>query len=73
MFCFTPVQYEDIPRKTKNLNVSEVSQQSNILTKELLQDSKYFFCYFLENINYCLEQSLLFPHDLKLADVAPVY
>ena len=30
-------------------------------------------CYFHENINYRLEQSLLSPYDLKLANVVPVY
>ena len=39
----------------------------------MIENSKYFSCYFHENINYCVEQSLIFPHDLKLADVAPVY
>ena len=66
------VQYEDILRKTKNLNVSKASQQSDIPTKILINNSEYFSLYFHENTNYCLEQSL-FPHDLKLADVAPVY
>ena len=42
-------------------------------TKILIENSKYFSCYFHENINYCLEQSLLFPHYLKLANAAPVY
>ena len=71
-FSFTSVRYEDILRKTKNLNVSKASQQSDIPTKILIEKSEYFLCCFHENINYCLEQSLLFPHDLKLADVAPV-
>ena len=72
-FSFSPVQYEDILMKTKNLNVSKASQQSDIPTKILPDNSEYFSSYFHENLNYCLEQSLLFPHDLKLADVAPVY
>ena len=71
IFPFTTVQYEDILRKTKNLNVLKASQQSDIPTKILIENCKYFLCDFHKNINYCLEQSL-FPHDLKLADVAPV-
>ena len=39
----------------------------------LIENSEYFSSYFHENINYCLEQSLLFPHFLKLVDVGPVY
>ena len=38
----------------------------------LIKNSEYFLCYFHENLNYCLEQSLLFPHHLKL-DVASAY
>ena len=72
IFSFTAVQYEDILKKTKNLNISKSSQQSDIPTKTLIDNSEYFSCYFHKNINYRLEQSL-FPHDLKLADVAPVY
>ena len=72
IFSFTSVQYDDVLRKTKNLNVWKASQQSDIPTKILIESSKYFSLYFYENINYWLEQSL-FPHDLKLADVAPVY
>ena len=72
IFSFTTVQYEDVLRKTKNLKVSKASQQSDIPTKILIKNSKYFSLYFHKNINYCLEQSI-FPHDLKLADVAPIY
>ena len=64
--------YEDALRKTKNLNALKASRQKYIPTKILMQNSEYFLLYFHENINYCLEHSL-FPHDLKLADVAPVY
>ena len=58
-------------KKTKNLNVSNASQESDIPTKILIENIEYF-SFVHKNINYCLEQSL-FPHDLKLADVAPVY
>ena len=52
IFSFTIVQYEDILRKTKNLNVLKASQQSDILTKTLIENSEYFSLYFHENINY---------------------
>ena len=41
--------------------------------KILIKNSGYFSCYFPENVNYCLEKSLLFLHNLKLADVVPVH
>ena len=55
IFSFTTVQYEDVLRKTKNLKVSKASQQSDIPTKILIKNSKYFSLYFHKNINYCLE------------------
>ena len=38
----------------------------------LIENSEYIYKDFYKNMNYFLEQSL-FPHDLKQADVAPVY
>ena len=67
------MQYEDALRKTKSLNVSKVSQQTGGPIKVLIENCKYFAYYFLENINYYLDKSLLFPLDLKLAHVAPAY
>ena len=55
IFSLTTVQYKDVLRKTKNLNVWKASQQSNIPTKKLIENSEYFSLYFHENINYCLE------------------
>ena len=56
-FSFTPVQYEDILRKIKSLKVSKASQQSDIPTRILIDNSEYFASYFHENINYCLGES----------------
>ena len=42
IFSFTTGQYEDVLRKTKNLNVSKASQQCDILTKMLIKNSEYF-------------------------------
>ena len=72
IFSFKTVQYEDIRRKTTNLNVSKASKESDIPTKILIEESEYFWLYFHKNVNDCLEQ-FLFPHDLKLTDVAPIY
>ena len=72
-FYFTSVRYEDALRKIKSLNVLKASQQSDIPTKILTEISENFAFYFHENINYCLDKSLLFLLDLKLADVPSVY
>ena len=56
----------------KTLDNGKGSQQSDILTKALKQNSDYFVKYFYENINQCILKSIS-PSDLKLADVTPVY
>ena len=72
-FSFGPVTYDDIlKKKTNNLDTAKASQQSDIPTKILKQNSDYFAGYFCGNINQCISKSM-FPPDLKLADVTPVY
>ena len=61
-----------IEKKTNNLDTARVSQQSDVPTKILKQNSDYFAGYFCGNINQCISKSM-FPPDLKLADVTPVY
>ena len=55
IFSFTTVQYDDVLKNSKNLNVSKASQQIDIPTRILLENSEYFSLYFHKNINYCLE------------------
>ena len=59
-------------KKVKTLDTAIASQQSDILTKILKQNSNYFAEYFYDYINQCITKSL-FPSDLKLADVTQVY
>ena len=71
-FSFGPVTYDDVLRKVKPLDTAKASQQSDIPTKILKQNSDYFAEYFYKNINQCFSRSI-FPSDMKLADVTPVY
>ena len=59
-------------KKTNNLDTAKVSQQSDVPTKILKQNADYFAGYFCGNINQCISKSM-FPPDLKLANVTPVY
>ena len=59
-------------KKVKTLHTAKRSQQSDIPTKILKQNSDCFAEYFYESINQCILKSI-FPSDLKLADVTPVY
>ena len=71
-FSFGPVTYEDILKKTNNLDTAKASQQSDVPTKILKQNSDYFARYLCGNINQCISKSM-FPPDLKLVDVTPIY
>ena len=71
-FSFSSVQYDDILKKTKNLDNAKASQESDIPTKILKSNCEFFAQYFCENINYCICHSIL-PSNLKLADVTLVY
>ena len=54
--------------KNNNFDTAKACQQSDIPTK--IQD--YFAGYFCGNINQCISK-LMFPPDLRLADVTPVH
>ena len=71
-FSFSSVQYDDILKKTKNLDTAKASEESNIPTKILKSNCEVFAKYFCENINYCICHSIL-PSNLISADVTPVY
>ena len=71
-FSFGPVTYDDVLKIVNTLDTAKASPQSDIPTKILKQNSDYFAEYFYENINQCIINTI-FPSDLKLADVTPVY
>ena len=71
-FSFSSVQYDDILKKTKNLDTAKASQESDIPRKILKANREFFAQYFCENINYCIYHSIL-SSNLKSADVTPVY
>ena len=57
---------------TNNLDTAKASQQPDIPTKILKENSDYCAEYFCGNINQCILKSMFQP-DFKLADVTPVY
>ena len=59
-------------KKVKTLDTQRVSQQYDIPTKNVKQNSEYFAEYFYETINQCISK-LKFPSDLKLTEVNLVY
>ena len=64
-FPFGPVAYNDVLKKLNTLDTTKASPQSDIPTKILKQNSKYFAEYIYENINQCISKSI-FPSDLMM-------
>ena len=54
------------------LQTATTTQQNDIPTKILKENSEVFARYFHKNINFCIENSI-FPSDLKVADVNPAF
>ena len=71
-FSFCNVTFEYVLEKVICLNSAKASQNTDIPTKLIKNNSSFFAEFFSENINYCIENSK-FPYDLKLADVIPVH
>ena len=69
---FSSVQHDDILKKTKSLDTTKASQESDIPTKILKANCEIFVQYLYENINYCICHSIL-PSNLKSPDLTPVY
>ena len=67
---FGPVTYDDILKKSNNLDIAKASQKFDVPTKIVKQNSDYFAEYFCGNINQCISKSMLQP-DLKLAYSSP--
>ena len=70
-FSFDSVTYDDILKKQVILTLLK-HLKNDIPTKILKQNSDYFAECFCRNINQCISKSI-FPPELKLADVTPVY
>ena len=66
------VSYEEVLKEIKNLQTAKTTQQNDIPTKILKENSEVFARYFYENINFCIENSIL-PSDLKLVDVTSAF
>ena len=71
-FTFNYVSYEEVLNEIRKLQTTKTTQQNDIPTKILKENSEVFARYFHKNINFCIENSI-FPSDLKVADVTPAF
>ena len=71
-FTFNYVSYDEVLNEIMKLQTATTTQQNDIPTKILKENSEVFARYFHKNINFCIENSI-FPSDLKVADVTPAF
>ena len=69
-FTFNYVSYEEVLNEVRKLQTTKTTQQNDIPTKILKENSEVFARYFHKNINFWIENPI-FPSDLKVADVTP--
>ena len=71
-FNFLFVDKKDILREIKNLKVNKATQNTDIPTKLIKENSDIFADFIFENLNDSISHSV-FPSALKLANITPVY
>ena len=71
-FSFTPVSTEEVKRAIQSLDTKTVTQEKDIHTNTVKQNSDFFTFDVQKDINASISTSK-FPNDLKEADVIPVY
>ena len=63
-FTFNYVSYEEVLNEVRKLQTTKTTQQNDITTKILKENSEVFARYFHKNINFCIE-NLIFLSDFQ--------
>ena len=71
-FNFSFVDKEDILKEIKNCKANKATQNTDIPTKLIKENSDIFADFIFENLNDSISQSV-FPSALKLANITPVH
>ena len=71
-FNFSFVDKEDNLKEIKNLKANKATQNTDISTKLIKENSDIFADFIFENLNDSISQSV-FPSALKLANITPVH
>ena len=71
-FAFKNVQKEEILKEINNLNINKATQNTNISTKIIKENSDIFGDFIFSNLNCCVNTSS-YPSLLKSADITPVH
>ena len=71
-FNFSFVEYDEIMKEINNLKTNKATQNTDIPTKLIKENSDIFADFIFENLNDCIAKSL-FPSSLKNAIITPVH
>ena len=71
-FSFKNVQKEEILKELNNLNINKATQNTDIPTTIIKENSDIFGGFIFANLNYCINTSS-YPSLLKRADITPVH
>ena len=71
-FSFKNVQKEEILKELNNLNINKATQNTDIPTKIIKENSDIFGDFIFSNFNCCINTSS-YPSLLKRADITPVH
>ena len=71
MFTFNHITKEDVIKKIKNLDASKASQEDDIPTKMIKENSDIFSNFIYQSFNNMID-ACIFPTSLKLANITPV-
>ena len=71
-FTSNYVSHEQFFNETRKLQTTKMTQQNDIPTKILKENSELFARYFHKNVDFCIENSI-FPSDLRVVDVTPAF
>ena len=72
LFTFNHIAKEDVIKEIKNLDASAASQEDNIPTKIIKENSDIFSSFIYQSFNNMIDVCI-FPTLLKLANITPVY
>ena len=71
-FSFKNVQQKEILKELNNLNINKATQNTDIPTKIIKENSDIFGDFIFSNLNCCINTSS-YPSLLKRADITPVH
>ena len=71
-FNFSFVEYDETMKEINKLKTNKATQNTDIPTKPIKENSDIFAVFIFENLNDCIAKSLL-PSSLKNAFITPVH